>query len=292
MTFAKAKRLKEANMVETSAIPLGGKKDDDALLEHRIDPVRARLIMIAKRLALFATLLLLWEAGVRYEAIDPYFTSQPSQIFKRLYEWAVGGQLVQHVPITVAEAVLGFIFGTIAGGITGFVFGWFEKVADLLEPFIIAFYSLPKVALAPLFILWFGIGIETKIILTATIVFFLVFFNTFAGVRDTSRELIDIVKLMGAGPVQVVWRVVLPSALTAIFVGLRVSVPYALIGAVVGEMMASNRGIGFLLTNSTGQFDTAGAFAALVLLVIISTAFNAAIHAAEKYLLRWKKTQR
>lgn len=279
-------------MAETSAVRIGRRHDDGALLERRVNPVRARLAMIAKRLALFIALLALWEAGVRYGLIDPYFTSQPSRIWQRLYEWGVGGQLVQHVPITIAEAVLGFVFGTIAGGITGFIFGWFEKVADLLEPFIIAFYSLPKVALAPLFILWFGIGIETKIILTATIVFFLVFFNTFAGVRDTSRELVDIVKLMGAGPVQVVWHVVLPSALTAIFVGLRVSVPYALIGAVVGEMMASNRGIGFLLTNSTGQFDTAGAFAALVLLIIISTAFNGAILAAERYLLRWKKTQR
>ncbi len=279
-------------MSETSAVPMGRRKNEDTLLEQRVDPVRARLVLIAKRLALFAALLALWEAGVRYGAVDPYFTSQPSKIWERLYQWAVGGQLVQHVPITIIEAVLGFVFGTIVGGITGFVFGWFEKVADLLEPFIIAFYSLPKVALAPLFILWFGIGIETKIILTATIVFFLVFFNTFSGVRDTSRELVDIVRLMGAGPTQVVWRVVLPSALTAIFVGLRVSVPYALIGAVVGEMMASNRGIGFLLTNSTGQFDTAGAFAALVLLVIISTAFNGAILAAEKYLLRWKRIQR
>ena len=187
-------------MTETSAMPLGGRKNQDALLEQRIDPVRARLTLIAKRLILFAALLALWEAGVRYGWIDPYFTSQPSMIWQRLQEWAVGGQLVQHVPITIIEAVLGFIAGTIVGGITGFIFGWFEKVADLLEPFIIAFYSLPKVALAPLFILWFGIGIETKIILTATIVFFLVFFNTFTGVRDTSRELVDIVRLMGAGP--------------------------------------------------------------------------------------------
>ena len=148
------------------------------------------------------------------------------------------------------------------------------------------------IALAPLFILWFGIGIQAKIILTATIVFFLVFFNTYAGVRDTSRELIDIVRLMGARTGQVLWRVVLPSALTAIFVGLRVSVPYALIGAVVGEMMASNRGVGFLLVRATGQFDTAGAFAALFVLIVISTCFNAGIVTLERYLLRWKKVQR
>ena len=278
-------------MVDRS-ISLSTAKKKDELQEHKVNPVVARAKLIGWRLLIFVVLMASWEWAVRYKLIDPYFTSQPSEILKRLHEWAVGGQLVQHVPITILEAFLGFVIGTAVGGITGFIFGWFEKVADLLDPFIIAIYSLPKVALAPLFILWFGIGIETKIILTATIVFFLVFYNTYAGVRDVSRELVDIVRLMGAGTLQVLWRVVLPSALTVIFVGLRVSVPYALIGAVVGEMMASNRGIGFLLTNSTGQFDTAGAFAALVLLVIISTFLNGMIVALEKYLLRWKKTQR
>lgn len=278
-------------MVDRS-ISLSTAKKQDELQEYKVNPVTARIKLIAWRLLIFAVLMAAWEAGVRYKLIDPYFTSQPSEIVKRLHDWAVGGQLVQHVPITILEAFLGFVIGTAVGGLTGFIFGWFEKVADLLDPFIIAIYSLPKVALAPLFILWFGIGIETKIILTAVIVFFLVFYNTYAGVRDVNRELVDIVRLMGAGTLQVLWRVVLPSALTVIFVGLRVSVPYALIGAVVGEMMASNRGIGFLLTNSTGQFDTAGAFAALVLLVIISTFLNGMIVALEKYLLRWKKTQR
>jgi NitT/TauT family transport system permease protein len=271
---------------------LEGRSTGGELQEFRVNVGKRRLILIVQRLVLFGILIGLWEYGVRSGRIDPYFTSQPSEIVKRLIEWAKDGSLAQHVPITIIEAFLGFMLGTLAGGVTGFIFGWFSKVAELLDPFIVAIYSLPKVALAPLFILWFGIGIETKIILTAVIVFFLVFFNTYAGVRDTSRELIDIIRLMGAGTWQILWRVVLPSALTVIFVGLRVSVPYALIGAVVGEMMASNRGIGFLLTNSTGQFDTSGAFAALLILVIISTAFNGGIVAAEKYLLRWKKTQR
>lgn len=269
-----------------------GRAAEDELQETRIDVGRRRLVLIVQRLVLLGVMLGLWEYGVRAGWIDPYFTSQPSEIVKRLVEWAKDGSLAQHVPITIFEAFMGFVLGTIAGGVAGFVFGWFSKVADLLDPFIVAIYSLPKVALAPLFILWFGIGLGTKVILTAVIVFFLVFFNTYAGVRDTSRELVDIIRLMGAGTWQILWRVVLPSALTVIFVGLRVSVPYALIGAVVGEMMASNRGIGFLLTNSTGQFDTAGAFAALLILVVISTAFNGIIVAAEKYLLRWKRTQR
>lgn len=264
----------------------------DELGEARVDPRRAMLRLWVRRLALLAALLAIWEVGARLRWFDPQFSSFPTQIFAALADLARSGDLVQHVPITVTEAVVGFACGTLVGGIVGFVFGWYEKVAELLDPFIIAIYSLPKVALAPLFILWFGIGIQAKIILTATIVFFLVFFNTYAGVRDTSRELIDIVRLMGARTGQVLWRVVLPSALTAIFVGLRVSVPYALIGAVVGEMMASNRGVGFLLVRATGQFDTAGAFAALFVLIVISTCFNAGIVTLERYLLRWKKVQR
>lgn len=264
----------------------------DELGEARVDPRRAMLRLWVRRLALLAALLAIWEIGARLRWFDPQFSSFPTQIFAALADLARSGDLVQHVPITVTEAVVGFACGTLVGGIVGFVFGWYEKVAELLDPFIIAIYSLPKVALAPLFILWFGIGIQAKIILTATIVFFLVFFNTYAGVRDTSRELIDIVRLMGARTGQVLWRVVLPSALTAIFVGLRVSVPYALIGAVVGEMMASNRGVGFLLVRATGQFDTAGAFAALFVLIVISTCFNAGIVTLERYLLRWKKVQR
>ncbi len=264
----------------------------DELGEARVDPRRAMLRLWVRRLALLAALLAIWEVGARLRWFDPQFSSFPTQIFAALADLARSGDLVQHVPITVTEAVVGFACGTLVGGIVGFVFGWYEKVAELLDPFIIAIYSLPKVALAPLFILWFGIGIQAKIILTATIVFFLVFFNTYAGVRDTSREQIDIVRLMGARTGQVLWRVVLPSALTAIFVGLRVSVPYALIGAVVGEMMASNRGVGFLLVRATGQFDTAGAFAALFVLIVISTCFNAGIVTLERYLLRWKKVQR
>lgn len=276
----------------TEVAALGSRSREEELREVRVDPRRAATILWAKRILLFATLLGIWEAGARGGWFNPFFSSYPTEIFRALGQLARDGDIVQHVPITMIEAIVGFICGTLAGGIIGFIFGWFQRVAELLDPFIIAIYSLPKVALAPLFILWFGIGIQAKIILTATIVFFLVFFNTYAGVRDTSRELINIVRLMGARPHEVLWRVVLPSALTAIFVGLRVSVPYALIGAVVGEMMASNRGVGFLLTRATGQFDTAGAFAALFILIVISTIFNTGIVALERYLLRWKRVQR
>lgn len=248
-------------------------------------------VRIAIRLALFAALLVVWEIASG-KVIDEYWVSRPSAVGEKLAEWWQTGNLLMHVGITAGEAVAGFAAGTLAGGLVGFVFGWFRRVADILDPFIVAIYSLPKVALAPLFIIWFGIGFEMKVVLTGVIVFFLVFFNTYSGVRDANRELVDIVRLMGANTVQVLWWVVLPSALTAIFVGLRVSVPYALIGAVVGEMMASNRGVGFLLVQSAGQFDTAGTFAALLVLIALSTMLNESIRYAERYLLGWKEVQR
>src|SRR5690606_14130752 len=145
-----------------------------------------------------------------------------------------------------------------------------------------------KVALAPLFILWIGIGMDMKIVLTAAIVFFLVFLNTYTGVRNVSRELVAILYLMGAGERHVLTKVVLPSAVTWVFAGLRISVPYALIGAIVGELMASNRGLGALLVQSQGQFDTAGVFAALIAIMILAFALNTAVKRDEVKVMPWK----
>lgn len=267
------------------------KRAEDEFSDAPRSPMDMPAIRIGIRLLMITVFLIAWEY-VSGRWIEEYWVSRPTEVWAKIVEWWQSGDLVLHMGITSGEAMSGFLIGTILGGVVGFIFGWYKRIADILDPFIIAIYSLPKVALAPLFIIWFGIGFEMKVILTAVIVFFLVFFNTYSGVRDTSRELIDIVRLMGAKTPQVLWWVVLPSALTAIFVGLRVSVPYALIGAVVGEMMASNRGVGFLLMQSAGQFDTAGTFAALLVLIVISAVFNETIRHLEAYLLRWKDVQR
>ncbi|WP_373086599.1 ABC transporter permease [Sneathiella sp.] len=267
------------------------KRAEDEFSDAPRSPMDMPAIRIGIRLLMITVFLITWEY-VSGRWIEEYWVSRPTEVWAKIVEWWQSGDLVLHMGITSGEAMSGFLIGTILGGVVGFIFGWYKRIADILDPFIIAIYSLPKVALAPLFIIWFGIGFEMKVILTAVIVFFLVFFNTYSGVRDTSRELIDIVRLMGAKTPQVLWWVVLPSALTAIFVGLRISVPYALIGAVVGEMMASNRGVGFLLMQSAGQFDTAGTFAALLVLIVISAVFNETIRHLEAYLLRWKDVQR
>ena len=242
------------------------------------------------RCALLVAILLTWEmaSGV---IVAEFFVSKPSAIARTLATWLAGGNLFFHIGITALEAFAGFLLGASIGVVVGVVLGRIHVLAELLHPFIIAFYSLPKIALAPLFILWIGIGIGMKITLTATVVFFLVFLNTYTGVRNVSRELESIMYLMGASERHVLTKVVLPSAITWVFAGLRISVPYALIGAIVGELIASNRGLGFLLANASGQFDTAGVFAALIVIMLLSFLLNALVRAAEIRLMPWKSAE-
>jgi NitT/TauT family transport system permease protein len=181
------------------------------------------------------------------------------------------------------------VLGATVGIAVGLLLGRNELLAKLLDPILISIYSLPKVALAPLFIMWFGIGIEMKIILTATIVFFLVFLNTYSGVRAVDREQLEILRLMGAREHHLITKVVFPSAIQWVFTGLKLSVPYALIGAIVGEIMASNRGLGYLLQDAAGQLDTAGVFAALVAIIALALLLQAVVRMVETRLMPWKK---
>ena len=189
----------------------------------------------------------------------------------------MSGKLFFHASYTAMHAIAGFALGAVAGMVAGLALGRWHRVAEVLDPFVMGFYSVPKIALAPLFILWFGVGTEMKVLFVAMIVFLLVFLNTYTGVRNVSREQIAILKLMRATESQLIRKVVLPSAVAWVFTGLRLSVPYALIGAIMGEMLASNRGIGYLLADASAQFDTGGAFAGLVAIVVLAMLLNAAV---------------
>jgi NitT/TauT family transport system permease protein len=243
--------------------------------------------MVIYRLVLLVVLVAAWQFSSG-RLVPEFFISKPSAILSALRGFLLTGNLFFHVGITATEAFTGFVLGATAGIVAGVALGRIHFLADLLQPFILAFYSLPKIALAPLFVLWIGIGIEMKIVLTGTVVFFLVFLNTFTGVRGVSRELIAILHLMGANERQVLGKIVLPSAITWVFAGLRISVPYALIGAIVGELIASNRGLGFLLANASGQFDTAGVFAALAVIMTLAFVLNGLVRLAEIKLMPWK----
>ena len=241
--------------------------------------------------AVFATaVLVLWHlsSGV---IVSEFFISSPVAVLSKLITWIMNGTLLFHTYHTVVVAVVGFLCGAVVGMSFGILLGRMQKLSDLLDPFILGFYSLPKVALAPLFVLWFGIGMSMKIILVAVIVFFLVFLNTYTGVRNVSRDQITILRLMDANERHILFKVILPSAFSWVFAGLRLSVPYALIGAIVGEMIASNRGLGYLLADASGQFDTGGVFAALIACVVLGIALNGAVRLGERKLMPWKAVE-
>lgn len=243
-----------------------------------------------KRIALAIVLILIWELSARVFGLQ-FYVSQPSVVAARVAQWIADGTLAHHTWITLVEATVGFAIGAVLGIAAGLLLGRAERLAGLLDPFLSGFYSLPKVALAPLFILWFGIDVKMKIIFVAMVVFFPVFLNTYAGVRNVSREQISILRLMGAKERHLVSKVILPSAVVWVFAGLRLSIPYALIGALIGEMIATNQGLGYLIAYNSGMFDTAGTLAALVVVVIIAVTLNAAVRAAERWLMPWQEVQ-
>jgi len=270
----------EASLMDAQSTPQGRFRGD-----------RWRILLL--RTGLLLLILGVWQLisgnpKQGFALVDQFWISSPSLIATRLAEWIAAGSLWFHMAITLQEMAAGFIIGGASGILGGVVLGRRELLAKTLDPFIMGFNSIPKLALAPLFILWFGIGMEPKIVLVATSTFFLTFLSTYSGVRDTDRELVDILRLMGGNQRQIFYRVVLPSATPWIFAGLKLAVPYSLISAVVGEIMAANRGLGFLLVNAQGQFDTAGVFAAIVVLMVMGLVINAAVNRLEHYLLRWR----
>jgi NitT/TauT family transport system permease protein len=257
-------------------------------LEDRDTIGRSRGAVALLRLGLLVGTLVIWQ--VVSGALDlKFFISQPTLIWDQLADWVKTGYLWDNIGVTLLATFYGFLLGAGSGIFMGFLLGLIPLLGKILDPFITAIYSLPKLALAPLFVLWFGIGLEMKIVLTAVIVFFLVFWNTFTGVRETNDELVDVLRVMGARRGDLIRKVVLPGSLTYIYVGLKLAIPYALVGAVVGELIASNKGLGFILMSAAGAFNTAGIMAALVVLMLIATLMNTMLNFTEVYVMRWKR---
>lgn len=225
--------------------------------------------------------------------IDEYYLSTPVAVATQVVEWTLDGTLWFHGQATLTEMALGFSLGSIAGVIVGFVLGRNSTLARAVDPYIQAIYSLPKIALAPLFVLWLGIGLTMKVVLAGILVFFLVFFlvfwNVFAGVRDVDKELVDAVSVLGARKADIVRKVIAPATVSSVITGMKLALPYSMIGAIVGEIVASNRGLGYLVKLASSQFDTAGVFASLVVLMVAAAALNMVLNLADRRLTRWKR---
>jgi sulfonate transport system permease protein len=236
---------------------------------------------------LLATSLLLWQlASERW--VDPFWISSPVRVLARLVDWIVSGMLWPHLFTTVLEAVTGFLVGASLSLVFGLALGMMPLVYKILGPFLTAAYSLPKITLGPLLILYFGLGFEMKFVLSAIITFFIVFFTTVEAVRLTDGELIAVVRIAGASRWQLTRTTLLPAALSGILSGMRLAVPYALQGAVFGEILASNIGLGYLLQKSAGTFDVTGVFSSLIIITALATAVNETIAALERNTQRWR----
>ena len=260
----------------------------EALSEPRSWPGLGRTGRVWLYRAAFAIAMLASWQVASGTLLDPFWVSSPSAVFKTLVSWTLSGHLFYHLSITFKETLAGFVLGAAAGVSFALLVGASDTLHRTVDPFVTAVYGVPKVALAPLFIMWFGIGLAPKIVLAAISVFFLVFFSTLRGVREVDRKMVDALRTMGASGLVIQRMVIFPSALPWLFTGLKLGLPYGFVGAVAAEMMASNAGIGYLTQNSAGQLDTAGVFAALFALMVVTTALNEVLGRLEGWIFRWR----
>jgi len=220
--------------------------------------------------------------------LSVYWVGSPWGVVTRLYDGVLNGSILQHAAFTTAEAVIGFILGAIPAAALPFLLRRLPIATAILDPFMVGGYGAPKLALAPLFILWFGIGIESKIALVAITVFFIVYFSALAGVRALDGRLVQMAQVAGANERDVARHIVFPGAVPYIFTGFRIAMPYSIGGAVVAEIISANRGLGYLIQLSAMNFDTTGVFVALVAVTIIVFVLNGAVDFAERRLLHWR----
>ena len=248
----------------------------------------SRAVVLFWQLAVGALLLALWQTLVSLTLLDAFFVSRPSDIAQRVAHWVITGSGWGHLAVTLEESLLGLLVGAALGVSAGFSLGRSPLLASIFDPYIKMLNAVPRVVLAPLFLLWFGLGIWSKVALAVTLVFFVMFFNTYQGVRDADRVLIDNVRMLGATERQLVRHVLIPSALTWIFSSLQTSLGFAMVGAVVGEYLGSTRGLGYVISQAEGTFDTTGVFAGMTVLGAVVVIVSAAVTRLEKWLLRWK----
>jgi NitT/TauT family transport system permease protein len=244
--------------------------------------------MVVWQILLGAAMLSSWQLLVGAGVVDGFFFSRPSDIAGRVWDWLSTGSIWSHLAVTVTEAVLSFGIGVALGVCLGFLLARVHWLGALLDPYIRIANALPRVVLAPLFLLWFGLGIWSKVALGVTVVFFIVFFNTYQGVRDVDPVMLNNARMLGASERQLVRHVLVPSALTWIFSSLHISIGFAIIAVVVGEYLGASSGVGYLISQAEGVFDTTGVFAGMVVLAAVVLVVGAGVSRLERWLLRWK----
>ncbi|MEV6838050.1 ABC transporter permease [Streptomyces sp. NPDC051133] len=263
--------------------------------QTRAQAARRRKVFVnAARVLLLVAVLGLWEGLSRAKIIDPFNFSMPSKIWDQIWTWVMHGtalgSLGEQIWYTLYEALLGWVLGVVAGVLLGIALGRIRLLAEVLGPYIKVLNSIPRIVLAPIFLIWFGLGPISKVASAVVLVFFPVFFNAFQGAREVDRNLVANARILGASDRRVTLQVVIPSATSWIFTSLHVSFGFALIGAIVGEYIGATKGIGLLVSQSQNTFNPAGVYAAMVILAVVALAAEGLLTFAERRIFRWKST--
>ncbi len=240
------------------------------------------------RLAIGIALLGLWQLGSVTGVLSPLFFGRPEKIAGVVIQWFGSGEIWPHLAVTIAETLMAFASGTVGGVLAGLWLGLSPRVQAVLDPYIKAANAMPRVILAPIFAMWFGLGMASKVALGFTLVFFIVFFNVLQGVREVSPTVLNATRMLGATRRQLLRHVYLPAALSWVFSSLHVSVGMAFVGAVIAEYLGSAAGVGYLILQAEGVFDVDTVFAGIVVLTGCALVLDACVTVAENRLLVWQ----
>jgi NitT/TauT family transport system permease protein len=251
-----------------------------------------RLLVWVARVAVLVFVVGGWQLFTSLKIVDPFFFGQPTGIVTQLRDWAAHGtqygSLWLQIWVTMKEALLGFAFGVVGGVVAGALLGQVPFLADVLGPYIKVVNSIPRIVLGSIFVVAFGLATTSKVLLAAVLVFFVVFFNAFQGVREVDRNLINNARVLGASRRQITRHVVLPSALTWIIASLHVAFGFAIIGAIVGEFLGAQKGLGLVIASAQNNFNPNGVFAAMLIIAVVALTAEGIISQLERRLLAWR----
>jgi len=239
------------------------------------------------RLALIALVLLLWEAAVRLFEIPQFILPAPSNVFIAFYRGFASGLYLDHIWVTVGETFLGFVLGTALAFVLGTVIALSRPLEYFLYPFVVMFQAMPKVALAPLIIVWFGLGLASKVVNAGLVAFFPLMVNTIVGLRSAEEDKVNLMRSLAASKTQIFWMLQLPNAMPYIFAGLEIAMIFALIGAIVAEFVGAQSGLGMLIQSMNFTMDVAGQFSVLLLLSILGLVLNGIVTGVRRRVLFW-----
>ncbi|UXN04438.1 ABC transporter permease [Bartonella sp. HY406] len=229
-----------------------------------------------------------WELGIALGFIDIFFFPAPKDVLKQIVNWLTDTDFYKHVSITLTETVLGYLIGTGLGVAAGVWLGLSNNAARILDPFIKALNAIPRVVLAPIFVLWLGLGLWSKVALAVTLVFFITFFNAMQGVREVNNIVLANAKILGANRLELLRHVYFPAAASWILSSLRTSVGFAVVGAIIGEYLGSSAGLGYLIAQSEGNFDAVGVFAGIIILGVFVLVIDMLLDIIENKLIKWR----